>query len=314
MNKSDLLRICTTIDKLEKIVGEDKGQRGISNIQPSVEGDLCKAIDDIFSHPNPGIIIVTGFYIPSAEYPAAETDGPLGAAMLINALACAKIPALMVTDSMCIDVVKAAIEDDVDSSKLISLTQKDFNNGNEASVWFKLTQSLGKEITHIISIERLGKTATGSYYDMKANCLDEYVVPIDNLIEYAHKSGVCTIGIGDGGNEIGMGCIDKRLMTDNIPNGHVIASIIKTDYLLVCGVSNWGGMAMVASIGVVCPEILECINKILNKNNHHKVLVNMVSNGKAIDGVTKKEEFTVDGMDESVHLEILDNLLEVMND
>lgn len=71
----------------------------------------------------------------------------------------------------------------------------------------------------------------------------------------AYKSGkISTIGIGDGGNEIGMGKAHKQVI-DHIDNGQQIASAVTTDHLITAGVSNWGGSALVAALYILsqCP-------------------------------------------------------------
>src|SRR5207247_6803218 len=57
----------------------------------------------------------------------------------------------------------------------------------------------------------------------------------------------CTIGIGDGGNEIGMGVVRARLRRLG-PLATRIASVVGVDHLVVAGVSNWGGYGVVASL------------------------------------------------------------------
>ena len=71
----------------------------------------------------------------------------------------------------------------------------------------------------------------------------------------AYKSGkITTIGIGDGGNEIGMGKVQQKVI-EHIENGRNIASTVATDHLITAGVSNWGGSALVAALRVLnqCP-------------------------------------------------------------
>lgn len=71
----------------------------------------------------------------------------------------------------------------------------------------------------------------------------------------AYKSGkITTVGIGDGGNEIGMGKVHQRVI-EHIQNGRIIASAVATDHLVTAGVSNWGGSALVAALHVLnqCP-------------------------------------------------------------
>ena len=61
-------------------------------------------------------------------------------------------------------------------------------------------------------------------------------------------------GIGDGGNELGMGKV-KDIIHRDIPNGPTIACAITSGYLLTAGVSNWGGYALATALYLVsrCP-------------------------------------------------------------
>ncbi len=53
--------------------------------------------------------IVTGFFIPAADPPAAETDGPPGAVVLAIALEAIGAKATLVTDGNCAGAVRAAV-------------------------------------------------------------------------------------------------------------------------------------------------------------------------------------------------------------
>ena len=68
------------------------------------------------------------------------------------------------------------------------------------------------------------------------------------------KKDIITIGIGDGGNEVGMGKVYDDVLK-YVPFGDVIASTISCDYLISCGVSNWGGFAVAVGLSVLsnCP-------------------------------------------------------------
>ena len=65
---------------------------------------------------------------------------------------------------------------------------------------------------------------------------------------------ITTIGIGDGGNELGMGKVFDKVVS-HVPYGKDIASSVSCDYLITCGVSNWGGFGLAAGIYIVrsCP-------------------------------------------------------------
>ena len=54
-------------------------------------------------------------------------------------------------------------------------------------------------------------------------------------------------GIGDGGNELGMGKVLAAVRA-HIVNGPLIAAVTPADHLITAGVSNWGGWALVAAV------------------------------------------------------------------
>ena len=65
------------------------------------------------------------------------------------------------------------------------------------------------------------------------------------------KAPFLSIGIGDGGNEVGMGKIYSELLLDSsIPNVKDIACIVPTTYNIAASVSNWGGYALACAIAI----------------------------------------------------------------
>ncbi|XP_066014585.1 D-glutamate cyclase, mitochondrial-like [Pocillopora verrucosa] len=102
-----------------------------------------------------------------------------------------------------------------------------------------------------------GRTEEGRYMSMKARDLSDIckVSPVDEVLIQAKKSGkISTVGIGDGGNEIGMGKVHQRVV-DGVTNGRHIATRVSTDHLITSGVSSWGGSALVAALAILnqCP-------------------------------------------------------------
>ena len=65
---------------------------------------------------------------------------------------------------------------------------------------------------------------------------------------------ITTVGIGDGGNELGMGKVRSQIV-QHVPKGETTGSVISCDYLITCGVSNWGGFAVSAALDILsrCP-------------------------------------------------------------
>lgn len=107
---------------------------------------------------------------------------------------------------------------------------------------------------------------------------------------------VRTIGVGDGGNEIGMGSFLWESLHPLVPNGHGprIVCRIPTDWTIVAGTSNWGAYALAAAAAVLKgrPEVLES----WPESRHEQLLRHLVQHGPAVDGVTREREPTVDGL------------------
>jgi hypothetical protein len=104
---------------------------------------------------------------------------------------------------------------------------------------------------------------------------------------------VTTIGIGDGGNEIGMGKVPWPVIRRNIPGGGLVACRVPADHLIVCGVSNWGAYGLAAGVrllrGAFAPELFDTARELA-------LLQAMVAGGPLVDGVTGERTATVDGL------------------
>ena len=86
---------------------------------------------------------------------------------------------------------------------------------------------------------------------MRAYDLSPLTSPLDKISTKAMSMKIRTTGIGDGGNEIGMGKVFD-LVKKYIKNGEKIATTAIMDNLIVASVSNWGGYALSIAILAVC--------------------------------------------------------------
>lgn len=105
-----------------------------------------------------------------------------------------------------------------------------------------------------------------------------------------------TIGIGDGGNEIGMGSfpVTEMLPLLSAQLGPRILCRVRTDWTIVAGTSNWGGFALAAAVALLKgrPDLLA--DWTLARHEH--LLGKLVQEGPAVDGVTREPTATVDGL------------------
>jgi len=129
-------------------------------------------------------------------------------------------------------------------------------------------------------------------------------VPLDGLFL---GGGWIRLAVGDGGNEIGMGKLPRRLIGETVPNGEAIASMTSCDHLVVAGVSNWGAYGLMAALAVLKPEWRDAIAKFLTAERDLAVTNATVAAG-AVDGVTARREPTVDGFGADVHGRVVEKL------
>lgn len=265
------MNIDQKLTALRDIIQRDIGGRGLANdsddnLLNACPNDFANACRSIAEHPRPCLAIVTGFFIPRATPPAFETDGPLGAQFLIKAMEHLEIP-----------------------TEYRGPVPTCFNVSH-----IGLTPRCSP--THAVYIERHGPAADDGYYTMSG-------IPVTEHVGLETFADAITIGIGDGGNEIGMGKIPHETIVKNIPNGDLIHCRIATDHLIVAGASNWGAYALAAGIallrGVRLPEPL------FDPDRERERLRVMVEAGPLVDGVTGQPTATVDGLSWSDYIQPL---------
>ena len=292
----------TTDEKLAAIlaaVQTDPGNRGLArdphdNLFTATAGDFQAACRSIAEHTQPVLSVVTGFIIPTAEPPTFETDGPLGAVLLARALFPLGISVCCLAELACSLSLDAGF-----SVARIPAAQVVRNVPHDDALhglWARgVNASLGPP-THTIALERAGPAANGRCHTMRGRDITEQMLPAHHLFGSSRSGEKLweTIGIGDGGNEIGMGKIPHETIVKNIPNGDLIHCRVPTDHLIVCGVSNWGAYALAAGVyvlrGVKPPADL------FDPDRERAILEVVVREGPLVDGVTGKQTATVDGL------------------
>jgi hypothetical protein len=299
------------LGQLREIIQNDVGKRGLAtdpaeNLITACAGDFGSACHSLAGHPTPCLAVVTGFFIPTATPPAGETDGPLGALFLARALVPLGIPVTIATDDFCVRALEVGLAEcglrkAVPIATLPTLAQA--KRMGEADYWQHFEERNGIEnLTHVLAIERVGPShADDRCYTMRGRDITEMMSPAHRLFESAQP--LTTIGIGDGGNEIGMGKLPRELIARNIPNGGQVACRVATDQLIVAGVSNWGGYALAAGVAHLRGRKLDA--SLFDSEGERAILDAMVKEGPLVDGVTGKQTATVDGLTWEQYAEVL---------
>jgi hypothetical protein len=156
----------------------------------------------------------------------------------------------------------------------------------------------------------------GAYLNMRALPVDDCHAKTHVLFEHIaeQKLALTTIGIGDGGNEIGMGVIPWEVMCDNIRNGlgGKIACRISTYFTIVAGVSNWGAYALLASMCILLEKEAVFLH-LISEVSETLLMEYLMQEKLAVDGVLGYPAMSVDGMDWQIHLIILKLIRHILN-
>lgn len=252
----------------------DRDRRGISSLRVHLPDDFCGQAAGIILQ-NPGkAIIVTGFYILGAGI--TETDGPLGAVVIGNALRLIGYEVVYVTDKYTEPVMTALLET---GDRVVNFPIADV----VASEKFAKQVLVDESPSVLIAIERCGMTDEGRYRNMRGRDISEYNAKTDYLFTDSHVS----LGIGDGGNEIGMG--NLSMIIPSVPSLVSRPCMTNVTKLVISSVSNWGGYGLVAAM-----SIRKGKNLLPTVAAEQELLKGAVKAG-AVDGMSGKNECKVDG-------------------
>ena len=263
------------IASIQNLIASDPGERNIFALV--IADQLRLAAQSLRLAKR--VTIVSGFYIPDAN--AGETDGPPGAKVLGEALVKLGVEVDYVTDEQNAPIFCAlGIEPILDVEGYLDRAQP----------------------THLVSIERVGRGSDGRYRNMRGVDITDVSAPLDEIFLEASRRGLTTIGIGDGGNEIGMGKVFADAL-DSIENAALMATVVATDFCIVAGVSNWGAFGLSGALSVlVGTDLLPTAAQVGDDFER------AVRDGGAVDGVTHRREPTTDGQDLADSLRMLESI------
>jgi hypothetical protein len=275
------------VDDIERLIQVDVG-RHITALFEAARGGLWSAASALAAAPAARVGLITGFYVPLGSPPAAETDGPVGTALLAKGFAELGIPCRLATDEPCRSACAAALTGAGASGVPVDAT--------DIAATIAAWRHTG--ITHAISIERCGRSADGAPRNMRGLDISSYTAPLDELFTAGPWE---TIAIGDGGNEIGMGSLPRELIARHVDHGETIACVTPARHLIVAGVSNWGAYALLGALAALRPEWRERLLVCLDEKLDQAVLEATVNDGPAVDGVSRLRTMTVDNLDMAIH-------------
>jgi hypothetical protein len=279
------------IDRIEALIQRDVG-RGMDAVFHATRGGLFGAAAALTASAAPKVGLISGFFVPGGDPPAAETDGPAGAALMALGLTQAGMSCRLATDTDCRSACRAALAgagvDGVPVDTVAPFAAVD----ELIDLWRR------DGIEWVIAIERCGPAADGHPRNMRGTDISSHAAALDRLFSAGPWR---TIAIGDGGNEIGMGRVDAALIAEHVPLGEMIGCVVAADFLITAGVSHWGAYALLAALALLRPEWSAAMRSGLVPELDQAVVETMVRDGPAVDGVSLLREATIDGLEMSVH-------------
>jgi hypothetical protein len=243
--------------------------RGMKTVQSHLEPGYCLRAAKILRDCRGIVLIGTGFPVVDTF----ETDGPVGAIAFYETLE--KIGATPIL--VCGRPISQAL---AERFRVYEIHVGN-NNRREYEAQHALTAFRPDAV---ISIERPGKAADGGYYNMRGESISAHTACFDNFM---NLSQCRTIAIGDGGNEIGMGKV-----ADALEDLNIVPSTTSCDELVVADVSNWGAYGIISFLSIW--QRRDFLSEIVPLDT-----LRYISELGSVDGVTRVNQLTEDGLDVS---------------
>lgn len=315
-----------TIDRLYRAARELTGEEPLTYAAASRVAAAVKPGDVVF--------FLTGLLVRSAfSTEVAESDGPIGIAALVYTMqrALGITPILVADPSMVqplatvmrqigytripVETVQGACA----PSKRPTRAYAIITMSSEAEEAKREAEEL---LDHykpaaIISCERGGPNCYGVTHNSQGKDISKGHCRSDLLFKagYEREGLPVTIGIGDGGNEVGMGNIHDDLY-QWLPHGDVcccgcgggIIPETKCDVLISSTVSNWGASALAAALVLITGKG----DALADGQVHREAMLGTAAAG-FIDSPTGEVATRVDGMEMEVHLAIAEELSQVVH-
>ena len=272
---------------VDSLLGLDPGGRGI--VRFFVAGAAAQAARALRRARR--VILTTGFSVGPGM---PETDGPPGTASLGRALRLLGAEVSYITDAAALPPLQASLGALGEPTPIVT-----FHVAGDAGLTAR--RLLAEHApTHLISVERPGRTGTGDYLSLRGESVREWNAPLDALFLEASRR-VITVGVGDGGNEIGMGALRARLARAG-PRIRKVASVVSARHPVVAGVSNWGAYGIVVELSRLARRPL------LHTGDEERRMIEACVKAGAVDGITRKHEATVDALPVEAHVGMVELL------
>ena len=242
----------------------ERNPRGMALARQALLPGYLQRAAALLHQPGRTVLIGTGFPVAGTF----ETDGPVGAIAIYRMLAQLGVRPVLVCGDPLYSVLNGHYQVEA------------FALGIDGRP--RAAQLLAQyQPAAILCIERPGQAADGRYYNMRHEDISAKVADLDALMRLAPCA---TVGIGDGGNELGMGNI-----IDTVRALDIRPAVTGCSELIVADVSNWAAYGLAYHWSVQSgQDLFACCDAL-------PVLQFLSAHG-SVDGVTRQNTLTEDGL------------------
>ncbi|MFQ5875626.1 MAG: DUF4392 domain-containing protein [Dehalococcoidia bacterium] len=246
--------------------------RGVSQLRYKLPPDYCEKAARFILETRGSVVILTGFYTS----PSYETDGPAGAVVLGRALETLGFKVFYVTDG-CTDMMRKLVRGP--EGKVIDFPVSDHESSQ------RLAEAIFSYVRPglAVAIERCAFNQAQKYINMHGRDITEHTAKLDYLFLRVNR----TVGVGDGGNELGMGVLYDAIA--QVPTLVKDPATTSATHLVIASVSNWGAYGLVGYI-----SILSGINLLPSTKEEQSMVKTWVDMG-GVDGLDGERAYKVDG-------------------
>ncbi len=237
------------------------------------------------------VVVCVGFPV----YPVmiGETDGICGAVVLVHALRVGlQARTVLAAEAAIAPFVKGAAEALGGAVVTIVPCPPGAEAGRECSAVL-----LARRPATVLAVEKAGINRAGIPHSSGGMDIGKGTAHFEELFRGAQRAGIPTVGIGDQGNELGLGAVAEAAAvisrygrTCRCPCGQGTVSAVPADLTVVGGTSDWGAFGVAAALAFLLgrPEVLPAGARV-------RSVIGAAAAAGAIDAVTRAPIAQVDG-------------------
>jgi glutamate racemase len=253
------------------------------------------------------VLLLTGFNVPVLNNDGSyrgvpETDGPAGTVAVARALALTGKQVTIGTDVMNKPVVEASLNAlGITNVEVVAWGSGPVDARQQAQAWLNQYKPQA-----VMAIELPGRNEAGNRVNMRGIGIDLFNPPLDEVLIAANERGIRTFGVGDGGNEAGMGNVRQYVPQGTNASGLPVN--ITSNVGATAVATGWNSNLAALHIAAEILSNARRLDMLLTPEQYMAAVRASVDAG-AVDGVDKAPGVvSVDGYPMREHLDDLELL------